>query len=225
MGFVSYCLESVPEAPSRAADQIEINEKNLRIKTSYWEIRLNPKGGLASLADTKTGRSFLTPGKRSAFFAGRIDGGDCESEGKWVLERARGGAPWAVARESGLIGAIPYTVELTIRADSPRLDCRATFRFDGQKIGRLSDNKRDSTSGFVHEEKLRFKIFPAVGEKSVGVRDLPFAVAETTDRYVEGNYWTAQSDGQIGVAVFNRGTMGAVREKDSSFSVPLAILP
>ena len=81
---------------------------------------------------------------------------------------------------------------------------------------------RDPVSGFVHEDKLRFKIFPSLGERAVGVRDLPFAVSETTDPYVNGLYWTAVADGDKGIAVFNRGTMGAVREKDGGFSIPLA---
>jgi alpha-mannosidase len=72
------------------------------------------------------------------------------------------------------------------------------------------------------EEKLRLKCFPAVGEGATGVRDLPFAVAETADRYVNGIYWTAVADQRRGLAVFNRGTMGSVREQDGSFSVPLA---
>jgi alpha-mannosidase len=55
-----------------------------------------------------------------------------------------------------------------------------------------------------------------------GIRDLPFAISETDNRYVEGNYWMAISDGQIGFAFFNKGTMGSVRESDGSFSLPLA---
>jgi alpha-mannosidase len=65
-------------------------------------------------------------------------------------------------------------------------------------------------------------MFPAVGGSAVGVRDLPFAVSETPDRYVNGLYWTAVTDGEKGLAVFNRGTMGTVREQDGGFSVPLA---
>jgi alpha-mannosidase len=126
------------------------------------------------------------------------------------------------AREDGRIGAIPYTFELTFHCDTARVDGRVKFHFAGQKLGRLSTNQRDGSSGFLHEEKLRFKLFPAVSSSAMGVRDLPFAVAETTNRYVEGNYWTALTDNQAGVAIFNRGTMGSVREEDGGFSVPLA---
>jgi len=92
----------------------------------------------------------------------------------------------------------------------------------GQKIGQVSEDRRDWLSAFVHEHKLRLKVFPEMGEGPVGVRDLPFAVAETPERYVEGNYWTAVAGRTGGLAFLNRGTMGAVREADEAFSLPLA---
>jgi alpha-mannosidase len=96
------------------------------------------------------------------------------------------------------------------------------FRFAGQKIGRVTEDTRDGVSGFVHQDKLRFKMFPAFAANAVGIRDLPFAVSETTDPYINGLYWTAVAGEGKGIAVFNRGTMGAVRERDGGFSVPLA---
>ncbi len=222
LGLVSYSIAPAKETPSKPAGGIEIDAETLEVTTPDLAIRLNAEGGISSLVDRRTGKSFLRAGMRSGFFAGKIDGQACESKGAWVVEMARGGAPWAVAQESGLIGGIPYTLMIKVRADTRWLDCRATFHFDGQRIGRLSENKRESYSPFLHEEKLRFKFFPAVGEDAVGVRDLPFAIAETTDRYMEGNYWTALADNRLGVALFNRGTMGSVRESDGGFSVPLA---
>jgi alpha-mannosidase len=126
------------------------------------------------------------------------------------------------AREVGSIGGIPYTLELVARGDSPRLDFNVKFHFENQRIGVLSERKRDPVSGFVHEAKLRFKLFPAIGESATGVRDVPFGVAETNNPYVEGIYWTAVSDGRTGIAVFNRGLMGSVRETDGGVSIPLA---
>jgi hypothetical protein len=155
-------------------------------------------------------------------FAGRINGKDCESQGRWVLHGAAGQRPWAAVREYGFISDIPYTLEIRFRPDTPRLDCRVSFHFEGEKIGRLTDDPRDAWSGFVHEDKLRFKLFPATGPGAIGVRDLPFAISPTTNRYVEGIYWTAVADPQQGVAFFNRGTMGSVREADGGFSLPLA---
>jgi alpha-mannosidase len=61
-----------------------------------------------------------------------------------------------------------------------------------------------------------------LGIGTAGIRDLPFTIAETEDKYVEGNYWTALADGHSGVAFFNRGNMGSVHESDGGFSIPLA---
>jgi len=106
--------------------------------------------------------------------------------------------------------------------ESPRIDCWMRFRFTGQKIGRVTDDTRDGVSGFIHQDKLRFKMFPTFAANAVGVRDLPFAIGETTDPYINGLYWTAIAGEGKGIAVFNKGTMGAVRERDGGFSVPLA---
>jgi alpha-mannosidase len=106
--------------------------------------------------------------------------------------------------------------------ENPRIDCSMRFHFSGEKIGRVTSDERDGVSAFLHEDKLRFKLFPALQGYVAGVRDLPFAVSETPDSYINGLYWTAVTDGARGIAVFNKGTMGAVREKDGGFSVPLA---
>ncbi len=223
LSVASYTLVPAGRTSAPGAGGLQIDPDSLTITTCDYKIRLHPDGGLSSLADKRTGRELIQAGKRSAFFAACLDGNDVESKGTWVLRRAQGGAPWAVACENGFVGGIPYTLRMTVHGDSPRIDCWVRFHFSGQRIGSLSTNVRDPVSGFVHERKLRFKVFPAVAnEETVGVRDLPFAVSETADQYVNGLYWTALTDGKTGIAFFNRGTMGAVREKDGGFSMPLA---
>lgn len=214
--------EAVRAPGSEARVRIETNAENPSIVTPFYKAQLHADGGLALLEDRRTGLSLLKPGRRSAFFTGTVDGEKLESHGQWLLPRTAEDAPVSTAREDGRIGAIPYTFELTFYCDTPRVDARMKFHFAGQKLGRVSTNPRDGSSGFVHEEKLRFKLFPSSSGSAVGVRDLPFAVAETTNRYVEGNYWTALTDNQAGMAVFNRGTMGSDREEDGGLSVPLA---
>ena len=190
--------------------------------TPFYEVLFEGQGGLAALADRRTGRPLLQPGHRHGFYAATLDGEERESQGRWLLPVVARDDPSVTAREDGFIGSIPYTSELTFHAGTPRLDCRVKFHFTGQKLGRVSTNQREATSPFVHEQKLRFKLFPAAGASAVGVRDVPFGVSETTNRYVQGNYWTALTDRQTGVAIFNRGTMGRARESDGGFSVPLA---
>jgi alpha-mannosidase len=221
LAFVSYSIESSEEPPGGAAG-LEIDEAQLQLQTSDWTIRLDPQGGIAEWRYRRSGRPVLRPGKRAAFFAGRIDDQDCESRGGWSLLPSPGARRWVTARETGEVGGLTYVFDFTVRADSPRVDCHMEFKIDNQRIGLVSDEVRDAHSAFVHEHKLRFKMMPALEGVIVGVRDVPFGVAETTDSYVQGIYWMALSDGQKGIAVFNRGTMGSVREQLGALSVVLA---
>lgn len=220
--FTSYSVGAQSEGSrAQATSEIAVDAGAMTIKTPFLEIALDPAGGVRSITDSRTGRQHLAEG-RSCLLTGPVEGERQESRGVWSLPEPRGEGCPLVARESGVVGSIPYLVEMSVSPDSPRLDFRVTLHLDGQRIGLDSSDLRDRVSGFVHEEKLRFKLFPAASEAAIGIRDLPFTVAETPNRYVEGNYWTAVADGDGGVAVFNRGTMGSVREDDGGFSVPLA---
>ncbi len=221
LAVAAYSVVST-NALSTQQPKVQVDAQALRIRTPFYEAQFAAEGGLASLVDARTGGAVFQPGKRSACFEGQVNGTNCLSSGRWTLHVAGEDAPWAVAREYGFIGGIPYTFEIRFAADTPRLDCKAAFHFEDEKLGQVSQDRRDARSPFIHEQKLRFKVFPAIGSDAVGIRDLPFAVSETTNRYVEGLYWMAISDGRNGFAFLNRGTMGAVREKDGAFSLPLA---
>ncbi len=201
---------------------MSVDKENLVLSTPFWDVGFRRDGGVSSIKDERSGEEFLRPDSPGCLFAGKIDGQDVTSKGTWVLEPARGGATWAIARESGLIATIPYTLEMKFYRESPRIDCWMRFRFAGQKIGRVTEDTRDGVSGFIHQDKLRFTMFPAFTANAVGVRDLPFAVGETSDPYINGLYWTALANAGKGIAVFNKGAMGTVREQDGGFSVPLA---
>ena len=213
---------TTPGAATSNPDAMHVDRDSLAITTPFWEVRFRADGGVSSIKDKRSGQEFLRPQAAGGLFAGKVEGQDMTSKGHWSLEAARAGATWAVARQSGLIGTIPYTLEMKFYRESPRIDCWTRFRFSGQKIGRVTDNVRDPVSGFVHEDKLRFKLLPALDNGAIGIRDLPFAVSETADPYINGLYWTAVADAGKGIAVFNKGTMGSVREKDGGFSIPLA---
>jgi alpha-mannosidase len=219
LAFQSYSVEAAPGAEPDA----ESTPDALQFESNYWRLELHPEGGIAALTSVKTGKPLLAPGTRSGFFAGVINGIAVESKGVWHILNPVSGSNYFEAHEHGEIGGIPYSSKLLIWRDSPRLDFRIHFEFEKERIGRLSQNPRDATSPFLHEEKLRFKLFPALKKDDMkGVRDLPFAIAETPDRYIQGNYWTAVTGKDSGLAVFNRGTMSLVREDDGGVSVPLA---
>ncbi len=200
---------------------IIFEKDSLRIETPYWLIRLDKNGGISSLVSRKTGKALLQD-RRSAFFEGVIEGKPMKSSGTWNLDSIELNNSLIVMHEKGSIGSIPYTAEMKLTDASPRIDFKVKFRLSNEKIGQVTDNKREVASAFLHEEKLRFKVFPALGIGTTGVCDLPFTIAETDNKYVEGNYWTALADGHTGVAFFNCGTMGSVHEEDGGFSIPLA---
>lgn len=200
---------------------VGIDKENLRITTPFWIITLNKNGGISNIMSRSTNKQMLL-NRRNAYFAGVINGQPLESKGKWDLDSLSANSNQIILHENGNIGPIPYRLEMKLSSNSPGIDFNAKFNFNDEKIGRLSDNKRETASAFLHEEKLRFKLSPDLGIGTTGIRDLPFTVAETEDKYIEGNYWTAVADGHKGVAIFNKGTMGSVYEQNKSFSLPLA---
>ncbi|MCJ7446070.1 MAG: hypothetical protein MUO72_00065 [Bacteroidales bacterium] len=200
---------------------IDFDKQNLKITTPFWIIDLAREGGISTITSRATGRQMLN-NHRSGYFSGVINGQPAESTGTWNQDSVMISNNQMIIHEDGNIGPIPYRLEMRLNSHSPRIDFTVRFQFNDEKIGRLSDNKREIASAFLHEEKLRFKIFPALGIGTSGVRDLPFTIAETDDKNIEGNYWAALADGHSGFAIFNKGNMGSVHESDGGFSIPLA---
>ncbi len=107
-----------------------------------------------------------------------------------------------------------------------------------------------NVNGSVHEEKLRFVLDACLSEDRRMLRDAPFSIAEWDGQvckpedfwmdgakiladtpvspaesfqsvtYLQGLYWVALRDAAQGIAVFNRGCMGASVE-GNELSVPL----
>ena len=202
---------------------IRADRNNLTISTPFLELQLSPSGGIKSLTNKGSKHTYGFSEHPLAYFAGTINGVECQSKGQWIIQKADSGASSISATEYGVIGEILYRFEIRLFEDSPLMECKVSFDFNGQKIGLLSEDRRDSKSPFVHDQKLRFKFFPDLDQtRTTGIRDLPFVIAETSEKNVEGNYWTALTDGKNGSAFFNKGTMGSIRESDGSFSIPLA---
>lgn len=222
LSITSWSILPVEKESTIIQPLIQADENNQIIQTPFYEVKLAESGGITSIKDKKSGLLITENRERAVFFEGLIDGKNVQSAGKWIIRKSDSGTPWISMTEFGFISDIPYEFEIVLYEDDPRIDCKVKFDFNGQKIGLLSNNLRDSYSPFLHEEKLRFVFFPKLGPDVFGIRDLPFAIAETNDRYVEGNYWTSISDGKSGIAFFNKGNMGSVRHKDGSFSIPLA---
>jgi hypothetical protein len=201
-----------------------------RLGTPFYDVTLAKHGGIRALVDRASGHALLAPPRPSGALAGLIDGRYCESvsSASAVCVREHG-ATWV---EEGTIGPLPYRSEWDFYAHTRRIDWRATVTFDGQWIGRpkhasdLDDKaaaEQQRVSAFDdHDYKLRLRFFPYLSPFAAGIRDYPFGIAETSDRYIQGNYWTAVSDGSVGLALLNRGLMGSVREPDGALSSVLA---
>jgi len=221
IGLKTYSIHSLPDFDPNYSTPIKVDSERLRINTSVYDIHLSETGGIQAIFNKKTGEEHFKSGKRSAYLTGMINGIESESSGKWIISRTNPKIPWVIATEYGFIDDIPYELQLKIMEESAQIDCKVTIRLDSQRIGALSDNKREITSAFLHEKKLRFKFFPNLDNSVKGVKDLPFVIAETDDKYIQGNYWTAIEDNKKGIAVFNKGTMCLTNEEDGGNSVPL----
>ncbi|MDR2232737.1 MAG: hypothetical protein LBE56_06380 [Tannerella sp.] len=222
LSLTAFSVITLDEPLSDGKSKFSVEEKELLVKTPFYEVKLNPAGGIETLKNNKNELLLQNGNERSAYFEGTIDKVVSRSEGRWTIHKSQGNAPWIKMSENGFIADVPYTFELTFYEDKPLIECNVEFNFNGQMIGLPTTNLRDSHSPFVHDEKLRFKMFPLIEKQVTGVRDLPFAIAETEDKTIEGNYWTALTDGDKGWAVFNKGNMAIVREQDRGLSIPLA---
>lgn len=206
-----------------------------RLETPYYDVFMAPTGGFRLLRDRQTGMHLLAPPKNSGTLAGIINGRDCESMGR--ISDVRIEPDSAVVIEEGEIGGISYRSEWRFYRHSRQIDWQGELDFNGQWIGRPkvpmptdqseSESERQVREATVtawndHEYKLRLRFYPYQGPFTVRIRDIPFHSSETSERYVEGIYWTAISDGRVGLALFNRGLMGCVHEHDGAFSAVLA---
>lgn len=180
------------------------------IETSNYKIALD-EGGIKSIYHKKQKR-YIANGENSMLFKGIIDSREETSRGAWSVFQQSG---VTTAYQTGTIGKIEYNFRMSVYDCSDRIECGVTFRHHGEKIGSSGEFEfLEDTNGFIHENKLRFAL-PCGGGR--GVRDLPFLISETDDKYIQGNYWTGIEGG---FAYLNRGAMCAVKEKDC-LSLPL----
>jgi hypothetical protein len=193
-------------------------EKNM-LTTPYYHATFGENGGIKSLRDAHSRRDLLETDRLSGVLTGDIDGSTCVSSGRAevILETQR-----ARIKETGLVGTVEYVMEWIFYNSLKRIDWKCTINTHREKIGLSSEDRGDDKSAFLHEKKLRLRFYPAVSPCAAAVRDLPFAVSVTGDRYINGNYWTALADDEHGLALFNKGLMGSIREEDGAFSVPVA---
>jgi len=204
------------------------------LQTSFYEVFTAETGGLRLVRDLHTGCNLLTPPKASGTLAALVNGRDCVSAGRFTQVDLSHGR--AALIEQGEIGGLPYRSEWTFYHHTRRIDWHGEVTFNGEWVGRpkepmppdgviseRGDVPQTVTAWNDHEYKLRLRFYPYHATPAMtGIRALPFHIAETNDTYIQGVYWTAVSDGSVGLALFNRGLMGSVYEKDGALSSVLA---
>lgn len=185
-------------------------------KTKRFTVTPHPQGGFSQiLADGKK----LFAG-RSGYLRGVIDGKDCQSTGRIEAFRLNGGALRLV--EKGQIAEMAYTIRWHFNDACPEITFDMELCADGRMIGRKSGDIHDPFSAYIHEEKLRMILLPALREERTGIYDRPFACERTVERYVQGYYLAAVTDGSDGIAVYSEGGVCLAREDEGVCSIPLA---
>lgn len=222
-----FILRFTAEVPGLSARKFTFHPDELSTRRTQLETHPSQTiqyGGYTMELDTGGIRSLEKDGvtyfkeEGGFLFAGVIDGQEKTSVGMWNVTQ-RGSS--LTAEYAGKIGTVGISFTMGIK--DGRIDCRVRFSHHGEKIGTAEEPKdfHANTNGFVHETKLRFFLPVEIdSRRCCGVRDLPFLVEETPDQYIQGNYWTACSDGTLGVACFNGGSMCMVRES-KGVSIPL----
>jgi hypothetical protein len=209
LGFSSFSSSTAPLVPF----------DGLSFATDHYDVKFSTNGGITALC-WHEGKPVLRTDLFSGRLVGVIDGQACEGLGAVTVHRGPAGFQ---VEDRGKIGPLPYSIRWFFPQNGRRVECRINVQFDGQRIGAPTSQRNDSRSCFLHEQKLRLRVFPAMNPGSAfGIRDVPFGISRTDQPYIEGIYWTALSDGNTGLAIANRGTMGTVREADGGLSVPLA---
>lgn len=158
------------------------DEKTGILSAGKYNIKLNENG----ICYVEFCNNRIIDNGDGALFRGYVENVDCMSKGDWDVQIN----PFTViATHNGKISSIPFTFTMIIDSKNPRIECKATFEMNGEKVGRTGITKGIHTdfvvNGSVHEEKLRFVMNLCVDNDRKTDRDLPFAIAEWDQQICE----------------------------------------
>lgn len=218
LGFTAL-YESEKSGPT---SEITWDEKTHRLRTPFYTITLSPNGGWLSMTDNRDNRNILVNGRKSGVLTAFINGKRETSTGTYSFMK---GAYSALLEEEGFIGTIPYEAKWTFYDHSKRIDLKLEIDVEDEIIGKpLEEGVREAHAypAFEHDYKLNLNFFPNLYGELTGYEDHPFVINQTDAGVLQGIYWNAAHDGRNGLAIFNRGTMATLVNRDNSISIPLA---
>lgn len=191
-----------------------------QVETPFYFVSISDDGHIDGIVEKASGVNYLRGGLRlQAQVNGKREKSMVRSKDLQVVRQDEK----VILKQKGEVGSIPFFCSYTFYSHNRRIDLDIEINVKDEKIGNLTDIKKDPYSSFENEEKLLLKVFSSLDSSQLtGFHDEPFKITRTSNRLLQGNYWTAFSDGQHSIAVFNRGNMATEFLKDGSISIPLA---
>lgn len=134
--------------------------------------------GISYIDDVKSDHR-IVDNNDSALFSAYVDGELCTSTGKWIVNTDKNGA---TAIFKGTIGSVPYSFEMRLNGNSPRIDCRTKFEVHNQLIGKTDEcmgmQRPLTINGHRHEGKLNLHLNLSLDKNRKMIRDLPYSISE-----------------------------------------------
>ena len=201
------------------------------LSTPEYNIKLTSKG-IAYIDCARSGRRLVDNGEGALLEGWVVDGMEY-SDAVWTVT-FEGGSVKAV--QNGTVGCIPFTFEMRLTAGSWRIDCRADFDMNNEKVGhagRLVDEMFESHTidGQLHEEKLGFVMNLCLENDRRMYRDLPYSISEWDGQlWKSGPFWhpdmliltdrtVTPEESFAGTTYLNGIYWFALRDKDWGMSV------
>lgn len=209
LGFALLNLDFLYEKahPAQAMEIVE-TDREITVYTNWGKVTVDEETGEHIPYDLH-GKPLLIPGNYNCMFTAFVNNEPCSSIPEHITIEANGPI-FSVIRTVGKIGSVLFTTDVTIYKDDIRLDFKTTQQVHGETVGETNipsewDGKDEP---MVQEKKLMVHFTPALNGKITTTQDFPFSVGETHNYKINAGCWVDTSDGNQGMTLLNRGTMG-----------------
>jgi hypothetical protein len=220
LGFAA--VEATTRRDPAASAEFSWDALTRTLQTPIYQVQFHESGGLAQLTRCSDARRLLQHGVRSGILIGTINGAVAESQGQLVGQGTPGTPTSVRITEHGHVGSLPYTMVWEFYGHTPRIDWECKLHVADEWLGELSQDEHDAYSAFRHDRKIRLQWSLPGDDELQGWEHHPFLVAPNPADMLQGVYWSAVASDEGGIACFNGGNMGLLRETAHRISIPLA---